>query len=401
MIDLLFSLFVYTFLALFVFAKGKNACIYYCHLHDRQNADRMLISAALFFVFISGIRYEVGMDCESYAEAYEYLVNGMDISFDTFHENLEIGFIVISKLFAALHLPRFAYMGFWAFCEFFFFFKALRKRIYLVPYAGLILILGPFYISWMNGIRQTVAACIFTFALADLIDSNSWIKYVILVLAASFIHTSALLLIPLCLLKFYNFQPNKYVCLALLFFSYIIGHLFNFAEFFRFSDIFLDSLGYESYSENLDYYIDAESTITNYGPRRIVLFLSHVLVILFSDNLFHKHQNDRFLRVSYLLFLVYSLISELAVAGNLLFMRPFLYCLPFVIICQAYTLAYLFGNFKYFYITHRRVLKLTKPISIVVLIFTLICFCSYIYLDNIASVDVSDAAVIYKTYFGK
>lgn len=398
--ELLISLFIYFAMAaaLYMCACNSIACF---RGHNRELADKCLIFGAVLFVIISGIRYKVGMDCESYAEAYSDVLHGRQIQSEAFKETIEPGFQFITNLFALFSLPRFVYMGFWAFLEFFFFFKALRRRIYLVPFAALILILGPFYISWMNGIRQSLAACMFIFALSELVDSNAWAKYLVLILIASLFHTSALILLPLVFLRFYSYEPNKYICLALLAVSFIIGHMSDVSDFLQHSDAILGLLGYDKYAENIDYYLGVETAITSYGPRRIVLLLSHALVIIFSDELFHKYKKDRLLRVSYLLFLVYSFFSEILFSSPLLFMRPFLYCLPFVIICQAYTLKFLNGNYKYFHVSRRYYIKMPESAVKVILICALSIFCSYLIIENIASVNDPSSAVLYKTYFGK
>ena len=112
-----------------------------------------------YICIFSGVRWNVGVDHLSYLANYENIKAGGEFR----SRGIEIGFNLISKLFASWNVHFTIYFAFWAFCQLFFIYYAFKNERYLLPYIGIVLILGPHYLNWMNGIRQTLAACIFVF----------------------------------------------------------------------------------------------------------------------------------------------------------------------------------------------------------------------------------------------
>ena len=304
-INIAISIFIYCLFALVLFLAGISARQHM--IHGNKNADVILICASIVFFLICGFRYSVGVDCESYAMMYDDLRRGisLDSIFDRNGNEVEPGFILLTRFFADINAPVFVYMGFLAFVEYSFFFKTFKRRSFLLPYLGLILILGPFFLSWMNGMRQTIASCIFVLATRILVDKNKWIWYLILIGLATLIHKSALILLPFIFLVLYDHQPNKKLSICILAVCFFLGQVFDISRYIPYLESALSILNYSNYADNLELFA-SETADLNFGMRSMVLLLSYLIVVIYSDCLFISFRNDKFFKVSYLLFLVYD-----------------------------------------------------------------------------------------------
>lgn len=377
-IDIAISILIYCILAMTLYLTGKSA--HQCIIRRNKSADVILICAGVVFSLMCGLRYSVGVDCESYATTYNDLLQGTSIE-TILRRNLiapEQGFIFLMRFFAAFGAPVFVFMGFLAFLEYSFFFKAFKKRSFLLPYLGAILILGPFFLSWMNGIRQAIASCIFVFAMQLLVDKKQWVWYLLLIGLAVLIHKSALILLPFIFLVFYDHQPNKMLLTGILIVCFFLGQFSGFSGYSQYLEDVLPFLNYSGYSENLESFADETANI-NFGLRSTMSLLSFLIVIMYSDNLFRSFRRDRFFKVSYLMSFVYACLFLLTFSMNSIFKRPMLYMMPFVLICQAYSL-FLMRRRKHF----------------TLLLVSSIAFCSYTILENVLGAASVGETVLFK-----
>lgn len=364
-------------------------------LKKRSDSVFFLLVAIILFSSLSGVRYRVGSDCEEYAEAYQILLDGKLISNSLSLSKAEPGFLFISKIMALLHLPRFIYMGFLAFLEISFLTLAFKRRKYLLPFVYIILILGPFYNTFMNGVRQMIVACIFVYLVQELVDYRKWLKYIIVVLLTLMLHKSALYLIPFVFVMFYKKSPNVLLCMCLLIGFTILGNISFVKDYIMTSESLLRISGYASYADNLENYANMDSGITSFGPRSIVTLLSNITVILLSSKVARRFKGDRFFKVSFLFFMIY--VCGVAILGtiNLLFARPLLYFFPFVLICQAYTLKYLFLSSLLLKLKKSKIKVSQKSINLVPYIVAFL-FCSYSILENIAVRNTPEETCLFK-----
>ena len=172
------SLSVYFLFALSLFWFGKQS--YENSLKKRIPQDLFFRDGyvwmiLLIFAILSGLRYRVGADYLSYAWYFERLVewNKIDISYVSIEPLFEWITRVIGRF---LGLSVEFYFGFLAFVQIFFLYYALRHRKFLYPYIGLVLILGQYYLCWMNGIRQEIVGCVFIFALVLFVNNITLLK---------------------------------------------------------------------------------------------------------------------------------------------------------------------------------------------------------------------------------
>ena len=337
-----------------------------------------------FFAIMCGIRYRCGVDCEYYVSGFLELKHGIPLS--NHDRSFEPLFVAISQFLAWIGAGRVLYLGAFAFIEVFTFYYALKTRNYLYPFIGLALILGPYFGPWNNGIRQVIASCIFVLATVTIVDGNKglkrYVEYALLIGLAALVHKSALMLLPFVLLVFYNRVPNRLVALTLLLLSVYVGHNEVLNSTFAGVDKILYQIGYESYSEKIYDLWEAEGGITAYGPRRIAMLLSYIMIILYSKNMDRYVNGDKFYRVSYLLFLIYACISEAMISHSSLFSRPAFYFMPFCLISSAYLFSFLKGNGK---------------IGMYILFALLVC--TFFLMNNVGYYSTPDETALYKYIF--
>lgn len=293
-----------------------------------------IICSLLLFAVVSGIRWKVGVDHLNYLESYENIKAGGEFR----ARGVELGFDLITRLFASFDVHFTLYFAFWAFLQLFFIYYALKNERYLLPFIGLVLILGPHYLNWMNGIRQTLAACIFVFSV-QFINNRKLLKYLATIILASLIHKTAILLLIFYFIPKKNYFKNRALTFTLLVASIIIGStpfwlnlLDNFTTIFNF-------LGYDSFIQKLDIIIENERNLA-FGPRRIILFTIMSLIIWHSNTLKSHFKNTNFL-----LFYNFSIFGEIYfnifAGANHIFRRPATYFTIFTVITTAYLLYYL------------------------------------------------------------
>lgn len=132
-------------------------------------------------------------------------------------------------------------------------------------------ILSAEYLAWMlNGIRQFLAVSVIYFAVPFLVKKK-YVRFILVVLFASTIHQTALIMIPICFIvhgKPWNFKTLLFIGMALV------------ALFFtdQFTDFLDSALSSTQYSENVS--IMDEQTGVN--PMRVAVYSIPALLSLFG-----------------------------------------------------------------------------------------------------------------------
>ena len=159
---MLLSLTVYTGLAIILALLGW-------HVNHRE--QRLLVqggrelpfysweimTAIAIYVLVSSVRWLVSWDYNMY---YNYYICMQSLGIYS-RENFEPGFSLITHLMSKAGLHFAFYFGFWAALHIVLLYYALRHHKMLLPWIALCIFLGPYYIQWMNTIRQSVAECLF------------------------------------------------------------------------------------------------------------------------------------------------------------------------------------------------------------------------------------------------
>lgn len=347
---MLLSIYVYSFLAITMYILGK---LHFKHNFKKNKAQLSFVSIEIVLLFIifslvSGIRWNVGTDHLSYLQEYINIKNGFNFS----GNNIEFGFQLITNLFATNKIHFTIYFAFIAFLQLFFVYYSFKKEPFIFQYLGLLIILGGQYLLWMNGIRQTLAACIFVFSI-HFIKEKKIIKYVATILFATTIHKSAIILLLFYLFIDYNLFKNKYITLLLLALSYFLGSSSTLLSNNEYVTNFLSFIGYDTYAQRLDYYIFERAKEMGFGPRRFILLIFSIYVILYSEKLKKKYSN---FCIYYNLTIIGVLLFNLFANSGSIFLRPTYYFQIFLPVSLSYLIHYLNINSKNKFALHSLVI---------------------------------------------
>lgn len=361
------SFIIYSIFGLSLFFLGKIAA-------RRENESLQLNRTNRFWVWettliiiifsiVSGVRWHVGVDYMSYLNNYLSVQNFGHSIF-----NKESGFEYITLFFAKLGLHYTVYFTFLAFLQIYFIYRAFQYQRFLYPILGLFIVFGPFYLEWMNGIRQVIAASMFVYSIRFIIEKKLF-KYLITILLASLFHQSVLILIPVYFLPKKDLFKNRFLTLSLVFISLYLGmNNFWIDQLKNLGNLF-QLIGYENYSsDNLATYI-MEEQIQNIGPRRLIMILIAIITIWYAPKLsehFKKYHFYYYFNLAIFGFLFYNLLSN----THHLFLRPVAYFTIFSVVTTSYLMVYLKDNLTkkriFIYLVTFILMLLYLPISLIV-----------------------------------
>ncbi len=196
--------------------------IFYLLISDFSSKARRLNTFVILclFIYISCLgffRFDVGVDYMSY---YNHFESGFD------RWRPESGFYYAVIILLLIGLPSHVVLGIFNLVTLLIFAKAvnqLRKLLQLDRWVYYIYILLPmFWLGSFNQVRQYLAVSITAYAMIFLFKSRS-LLYISLVLIASLFHITALLFLPLVLLKLRLSYFSALIILSLIFiFNYFI-----------------------------------------------------------------------------------------------------------------------------------------------------------------------------------
>ena len=346
---MLLSFFVYTLTAVALFALARNAT------HRENNLLRLeghgigfcsmeLILSICLFAFIAGARYKTGVDHITYLEEYLRIQELGEPSRETF----EGGFLLISKWFAGAGFHFFFYFFFWAAIQIGFVYYALRDKKFLLPYVGLCIMLGPYFLSWMNGIRQCVVACVFVF-LVEFIDKRKFFHYAVALILLSFIHRSAVLLLPLYFVLRIDFGAllmRRKLLLCLLLLCALIGSAPTWLSIVGAAEGVLKLLGYDTYAANIEVMATENLREMAWGPGRLSIFVCGAMIIWYCPSMREYFRNDNRMGMYFVLFLFGTYLYNLFANTSHIFLRPIEYLTIFRLPLTAYLLCFLWKKSK-------------------------------------------------------
>ena len=289
------------------------------------------------FTFFSAVRWDVGIDYLSYLKTY----NAISDSSIVLRDDLEVGYVFLQKLLVKLGAHFTIYFGLVAFLQLCFAILYFNKEKYLLPYFLVLIMCGGDYFFWMNGMRQALVSTCLLFVLSQTVDNKKILIFIISMFLLSYIHKSALILLPLCLL-YYLPLDNVYIKKPLqfiLFFSVIVlSDLSIWQYLLDIVDGAMSFIGYERFTDGTLETLEVRDM--NFGVRRIIFLIIDIVIITYSDKLRQVYKSRKF-GLSLLLFIVFYTFYPLFIS-SLVFSRIVGYFSVFRIIMVSYLLFYLF-----------------------------------------------------------
>ena len=340
------SLIVYTFTALILswlahHAVWRERCLQRAGGRALSFLCPEFIACILVFAAVAGMRYGVGVDHLSYLQSYKEIeMNGHSL-----RTTVEPLFHNIGKFFVRLGLHYVFYFAFWAALQIGLLIHASRKNKEILPYVMLYLMLGPYFLSFMNGIRQTLAECIIVVA-SHYIVQRKLSLYLFVVFIATLIHKSAILAAPLYFLPFgAQFWENRRLTISVLVICVLVGGMPFISGSLPQVIPLLDLIGYGDYADKFDYLVSKDSISSMaWGPARLSMFLIGLFSIYFYPKIKKYFSKDSFVPLVFVMTFIGECLFGLLANTSYLFLRPVEYLTVFKLIAFGYLMSYLINR---------------------------------------------------------
>lgn len=290
----------------------------------------------LIFSALMGMRYDVGTDHLQYMDSY----------LSVLPERWELFFLEYSQ-FCQDHNVHFTlYFGFIAFVQIFCLYYTFRNSRFLYPALFFFFIMSNTFVFWCNGIRQSLAFCIWL-PFIQYIEKRNFLIYVIGCTIAFFFHRSAAFLIimyPLLMTgkDWFKLMPIQWLLIII---AFVIS--FVFADIFKSLENLVEQysmvMGRGVYDTSfLEEEAEEHSLVaSSTGIGELILLFSHLAVVYFSAEMKVFYKNNRFFVILYSLFFIGFLIDIILPKGALSLSRPFYYFTALDFIILAYLTYYL------------------------------------------------------------
>ncbi len=307
----------------------------------KSRIDKYMWCYILFFAIVSGIRFRVGVDCETYAAFF----NEGFTRDNTAGQKIERAFYYFANFLANNDIsPRFG-LGICAFVQIFFMVKGVMPYKYLLPFIPIVMFGGTGYLDYMNAVRQMMAATVFLYATRFIID-RKLLKYIMWILIASLIHQSIIFLLVLYLVpKRIDISRYRWISLAVLGCCFVTGISLSLSDFAEMIPGLLQFSGYEQYKGVMGLITEKgyEAEVKRFGPMQLSYLLTAAIVILYGPRLRFKYgKSMKYFGLWYLFAVAYGCLFFLLCNTSHIFLRPVLYLLPFQIVIVSLVLFDLF-----------------------------------------------------------
>lgn len=324
-----------------------------------------------------GLRYDTGVDHLMYLKQY----NAMRETGAFLRHDFEPGFSYISWLFAKAGAHYCIYFAFWGVLQLACIYYALRNHRYLIPWVGLIILLGPYTYGWLSFMRQWTVACVII-ALVSTLHKRNFAIYLLIVLLMCTIHKSAIVLLLFYFIPIGGFNKVKRKTLfAILISCTLLGLWPIWLNILGFISDIVEWLGYGKYDYLLNPLLHGQTVFKYWGPLHIIAFFAELVVIYYFTEIREHTNHDQFFVACFGIAFIGICYENLFMNTMFFMLRPCEYFYIFMVVLLAYT-------FHYLYETGKRWLLLVIAIVI----------CSYIYcliFKNVAYLPTPRSKILY------
>lgn len=344
------SILVYTLLAFTLSLLGWNVYRRESRL-KLMNPDSELsfwsweiVTSILLVTVMMGIRFNTGSDYAMYLDQYNHVKATGQFA----RADFEIGFYYITKLFAGLGIHYTLYFAFWALVQIFALYFGLRHHKHLLPWVGMVIILGPYAFNWLTFMRQWTIAMILV-AIIPLIEQRKFIPYLLITALAITIHRSAWLLLLFYFLPYLKYKGDTNKWSLIIFGACVVLGIYPiWFKLFRFVPDLLDLIGYHKYGHHLVDVCNGQFRNIGWGPLHLISLASSLIFIYFYPQVKKHYSHDRLLPIFFILAFVGTCYENLMMNTYHSMLRPAEYIYVFIIIMIAYTVAFLADRKSYF-----------------------------------------------------
>ena len=343
------SVLVYGLLTLVMVACGAIAAsrepLYEGYSGIYVKNDRFLqpefIVVIASFTFVFGCRYCVGVDYIHYLHIYQNVSD----------RETEWLFQTITDFLSGNNIHFAFYFSLWAFIQITLLLYVFKNYRFILPYVLLYLIIGNYFMSMMNIIRQQISALFFLYSIQFIDEKQPLKHYLCLVVAILFHRSAALLVVIYPILRFktdwFRSIWLQVVLLAIaIFLSFRFDLVTKFIEtpFVWFSSAFgfeeryrMGVLGNEALDD-----MNRFGVKTGYG---IYVSLFKCLPIVLLSKPLKEYYNSSYFNMFYSLWFV-RVFTSFAFGNSITLSRPFVYFMDFGIAIVAFFTYYCFKSKK-------------------------------------------------------
>ena len=290
------------------------------------------------FSIFAALRFRVGEDCEAYKQIF-YELNRFGESFR--RTEIEPLFVYLSKITYVITQSHYLLFFILALLQIGLYCSSCKRNTYVLIFLSIVLFLSGEYWSWMNGVRQNIAACTFV-AITPLLIKKKWWYIGLLIYLAMQMHKSALIIAPLCISAYFlkSRIPNKYLQLCILLLCFFMMNKYN--SVLLDIGVWAGEAGYDETS--IAAYSELQETNRNFGFRMILLYIVHAIVIWFSDRMPLFYNDEKF-NMWYNLYFI-GICLSLVFYNSFTMTRILYYLVIFMPLVLSHLLFYFYHNKK-------------------------------------------------------
>ena len=302
---------------------------------------------ALIFVTLTlfgGLRYMVGTDFEGYCEIFENIA--ADWYVETY-AGTERGYVWLNRIISLFTQESQVVIFITNMIICWLGVTALRKYCRFAPF-GIYIFFTTLYYSSFNLIRQGMAAAFVLLAVGYAAD-RKLIKSMLLVIAGSLFHKTALLMVPVLILMSFPYKPVVYWVV------YLLSAAASLSEQGR--DIIANQLVGRFYPYVAN---DAATFQADFSPTQVILCLLYMLLCIYYWKKMRekKRGNIVYINLSILIFMLYSVYFWLPMWSrlNMYFICLYALIVPAAVECEesrrlkTFYYGVLLGILLFFYI---------------------------------------------------
>lgn len=259
------------------------------------------------FCFFAAVRYRVGVDSISYKAYFYEILNYGKLSNESAAED---GFILIGKICASITDSHYLMFFVLAFLQISFLYYAVRKQSYAAVYLGMAIMLSGTFLTLMNGVRQSIAACVLVAIIPLALKKKNWGWFIIATFITMTMHKSAIIFIPVGLISYFILNKgilNVYIQLSIVAACFLLMDKIE----LPFLDVLFSYGEHAGYDENaIENYTEYVAMTKNFGFSSWLLLLTQIVCIIYSKRM-QTLNSDKAFNIIYNLFFISVCISLL------------------------------------------------------------------------------------------
>ncbi len=302
---------------------------------DEDVVDRYEWYFVAFYTAIFAFSWNTGVDSFAYALRF---MNGCEFEED----NKEYLYNYLTNFIAHSPIPYWVGMAVLGFGQIYPLVKALRRDREILVALPFVLFGNCYFLTYMNGMRQMVAASIFVYACVYIHERKLW-KYCIAIFVGSLFHHSALMLLPIYLLAYADkllakINSKRIILLCVFIVCVILGFTPSFQSVISYIETLSEVAGYTNYTDRVGEFLSGDYTeeAHNFGLMMMSYFLVGCFIIWYGPMLKENYEERiPLFNLWYFLAVAYACSFFLIVNISHIFIRPVMYLLPFQLIIAS------------------------------------------------------------------